>query len=58
MNIADHLTEARLNAEAAETLIADDVVQRRLFGSIGLAALIAIPYTAYRLVRGLVKIAH
>ena len=56
MNIADTLTEARLNAEAAQVLIQDDNAQLRLFGALGFAALVAIPYTTYRILRGLVKI--
>ena len=58
MNINDTLTEARLNAEAAQVLIQDDPAQLRLFGAVGFFALIAFPYTTYRILRGLVKIAR
>ena len=49
------LREARLNAEAAGTLVTEDPAQRRLFAVIGWTFTVTLSYTVYRIVRGLVR---
>lgn len=57
MNIKNELSGAYESAALAGTLIDDSSkFQRHFFQAVGIFAYIAFPYTAYRAVRGLLKI--